>query len=345
MSDTDNAVMDREIEAEAARLPPLDMGLEKHLPALTDAASAFMPVPLQTIREVAAMVARIPGLPVWLQTPEACEALTLQAALWRISPLFVAQNAYRAKPDGPIGYEAKMLNAVILANGPLSRRPRLSYGYADPTQRTTAQRFCRAQAWVIGEDEPFVVTSPPIARIKVKNSPLWFADPDQQLGYYTLRNMARLHFPDVLGGAYTREEIVLLKAEGDLERKRLVNRFDDDAQDAEFEDHPPVTENEAQAHQRAQNKADGKQDSRDPRDAPQNQTFGEEEGPPDLGDLRTWAAGEQRRILALKSADEMVAAGTALSQEKRFTRLKAYDQTIAQTILASIRAKVAELRG
>jgi len=41
----------------------------------------------------------------------------------------------------------------------------------------------------------------------VKNSPLWKSDPDQQLGYYSARSWARRHFPELLLGVYTQEEM------------------------------------------------------------------------------------------------------------------------------------------
>jgi hypothetical protein len=50
-------------------------------------------------------------------------------------------------------------------------------------------------------------TSPMLKDIKVKNSPLWAQDPAQQIGYYASRAMCRRHFPDVILGVYTPEEM------------------------------------------------------------------------------------------------------------------------------------------
>ena len=55
--------------------------------------------------------------------------------------------------------------------------------------------------------EEIIYTSPPVKQIPVKNSPLWKGDPQQQLGYYSARAWARRHFPELLLGVYTREEI------------------------------------------------------------------------------------------------------------------------------------------
>jgi len=49
--------------------------------------------------------------------------------------------------------------------------------------------------------------TPEIRNIKVQNSPLWKNDPDQQLSYAAARSLARRHFPDVLLGVYTPEEM------------------------------------------------------------------------------------------------------------------------------------------
>jgi hypothetical protein len=42
----------------------------------------------------------------------------------------------------------------------------------------------------------------------VKNSPLWKGDVDQQLFYYSVRAFARRHFPDVMMGIYTVDELI-----------------------------------------------------------------------------------------------------------------------------------------
>jgi hypothetical protein len=59
---------------------------------------------------------------------------------------------------------------------------------------------------VKGDKEDCEITTPTVAEIKVKNSPLWTSDPDQQLAYYGSRAWARRHTPDVLMGVYDVEE-------------------------------------------------------------------------------------------------------------------------------------------
>jgi hypothetical protein len=59
-------------------------------------------------------------------------------------------------------------------------------------------------------------TSPTFAQIAVKNSPLWKADTDQQLAYYSVRALARRHFPDIILGVIEREEARLNAIEGEV---------------------------------------------------------------------------------------------------------------------------------
>ncbi len=51
-------------------------------------------------------------------------------------------------------------------------------------------------------------TSPKFVTINPKNSPLWKNDPDQQLFYFSVRSFARRHFPDVMMGIYTVDEML-----------------------------------------------------------------------------------------------------------------------------------------
>jgi hypothetical protein len=336
------ALEDLDIPA-PAQLPAFSEGLGSRAPVLTEAGKAFLPISLEDIRAVAGMLACLPGAREGFKdNPKACEAIVLQAALWRVSPLFVLQCAYQAKKDGPIGYESKLLHAVLLANGPLSRRPRLQYGYSDPNSRIAANRFCKATFWVVGEDEPITVTSPTTAQIKIKNSPEWFSNLDLQLGYYTFRMGGRLHFPDVLGGAYTREEVIYMRSiEHDAPRGAM---FEDDAE-AEFEDKVAPTATDAAAYDRAKNKADGVQDSRDPRDDPRNKVQDADVSEPDdAQEVREWAFAEQARILKMDGVPAVQTAWSVAILDKKWKRLKSYQQPIANTIRERVEAHVKALK-
>ncbi len=353
------AVITDVIEAEEPMaLPALNDGLpEGKGLVLSDRASAFLPVPLEDIRAVAEMLSSMPGVRKEFQTAKACEPVVLQAALWRVSPLFVLQSAYMVSNNAPVGYEAKLIHAVIIANGPLRKRPRLRFGYADPNNRTRANRFCEVTYWVVGEEEPIIWPSPTVAQIKTKNSPLWFSDTDLQLGYYTCRAAARLHFPDVLGSAYTREEVVQIVSSERLQIAQSRNLFDDDDDEAEFDGIEP-TSDEIAAHAawetRTEKRLDGEQDSRDPRDDPANKAPAPGKGRPaqkgsdepvDLAEIRAWVMGEQTAILAMSVLANIQTRWTTVTGDNRWGRLKTYSPEVARAVINSVTAHIEKVKG
>lgn len=135
------------------------------------------------------------------ENPGACLALVLQASEWRMSPFSVANKSYSV--NDRLAYEAQLVNAVILQRAPIVGRFKIDYsGEGGKRKCTVAVKVKDGDAIEMVE-----YTSPEFDRIPVKNSPLWKGDPDQQLFYYSSRAMCRRHFPDVLLGVYTPEEM------------------------------------------------------------------------------------------------------------------------------------------
>ena len=132
--------------------------------------------------------------------PGACLAVSLQALNWRMDPFAVANKSYMV--NDRIAYEAQLIHAVIEQRAPIRGRLKGSYIGEGP------DRQCVLRAVSAEDGEAIEYTSPKIKDIKVKNSPLWQSDPDQQLWYYSARAMCRRHFPDVLLGVYEKEEIL-----------------------------------------------------------------------------------------------------------------------------------------
>ncbi len=133
-------------------------------------------------------------------TPGACMAVCIQAAEWQMSPFAVANKSYSV--NDRLGYEAQLVNAVILRRAPIMGRFKVTYSGADKTRK------CKVMAKLNdGSGEEVEYESPEIDKIPVKNSPLWKGDPDQQLFYYSSRAMCRRHFPDVILGIYTQDEL------------------------------------------------------------------------------------------------------------------------------------------
>lgn len=132
------------------------------------------------------------------QNPGACMAVTLQALGWEMSPFAVAQKTY--KVGDTIAYEAQVIAAVINSRAGLKHRPAIEYTGEGQTRRCIVTLTFRN-----GDVRDY--TSPELGSIKVKNSPLWQADPDQQLSYFSLRSAARRHCPEVILGVLDRDEV------------------------------------------------------------------------------------------------------------------------------------------
>jgi hypothetical protein len=131
--------------------------------------------------------------------PGACLAVTIQALDWQLHPFQVANKSYSV--NDRLAFESQLVQAVILARAPIKGRFAVEYSGAGPT------RVCKITATLKDETGTVDYTSPPFQAIKVKNSPLWTADPGQQLFYYSARALCRRHFPDVLLGIYTPDEL------------------------------------------------------------------------------------------------------------------------------------------
>jgi hypothetical protein len=175
--------------------------------APTIAGGNFSPSQLRDAMDFATMMAAADiAIPVHLRAnPGACLAIIMQALAWGFEPFFVANKSYAVKQrksgDTRIAYESQLIHAVIERRAPLQKRLRPAWEGADLTRR------CKVVGYVYGETEPLEWLGPEIQKIKTKNSPEWAANPDKQLWYHASRDWARIFFPDVLGGAYTRDEL------------------------------------------------------------------------------------------------------------------------------------------
>lgn len=131
--------------------------------------------------------------------PGACLAVCIQAIEWEMSPFAVASKSYSVNDQ--IAYEAQLLNAVILRRAPIKGRFQISYTGEGPT------RVCRVALAMRDGTPDAVYESPQFSLIQPKNSPLWKTDPDQQQFYNASRALCRRHFPDVLLGVYSVDEL------------------------------------------------------------------------------------------------------------------------------------------
>lgn len=138
-----------------------------------------------------------------------CFAVIGQALRWGMDPFAVAQKTHLV--NGTLGYEAQLVIAVINNRAPISDRMKFEY-FGDwskvktkDDKSTDVGVICRAT--VIGDDEPTELSLTMAQVGTVRNSPLWAADPRQQLAYLAAKRFSRLHFPDVIMGVYTPDEL------------------------------------------------------------------------------------------------------------------------------------------
>ena len=130
--------------------------------------------------------------------PGACLAVCIQASEWEMSAFAVANKSYSV--NDRLAYESQLVNAVILRRAPIVGRFKVEYSGTGDTRR------CKVSA-KLKDGEIVEYESPEFSKITTKNSPLWKSDPDQQLFYFSSRSMCRRHFPDVMLGVYTEDEL------------------------------------------------------------------------------------------------------------------------------------------
>lgn len=133
--------------------------------------------------------------------PGACADVVFQALQWGMNPFALAKQSYIAGRGMPPAYMAQALVAAVNANAGLIER--LRYSFAGEG----AKRTCTVSGVFKGSGQPHEYTSPEIGQITPKNSPLWKADPDRQLSYWSARAWARLYAADVLMGVYADDEL------------------------------------------------------------------------------------------------------------------------------------------
>ena len=138
-----------------------------------------------------------------------CFAIVGQALRWGFDPYAVAQKTHLV--NGTLGYEAQLIIAVINGKAPIVGRLKFEY-YGDWSKvkaktDSPADVGVRVSATMRGDDEPTVLDLSMAQVGTVRNSPLWTADPRQQLAYLAAKRWARLYCPDVVLGLYSEDEL------------------------------------------------------------------------------------------------------------------------------------------
>lgn len=133
--------------------------------------------------------------------PGICAGFILMCAPYRINPFQASWKCYQVKGDAPLAFEAQLIMAMINVAAPIAGRLKFAFDGEGP------MRACIVTAIDRDSGEVLEYRSPAIKDIKIKNSPLWVNDPDQQLCYFSGRGFARRHYPEILLGVYDRDEL------------------------------------------------------------------------------------------------------------------------------------------
>tara|TARA_Y100001968_G_scaffold158062_1_gene144457 strand:+ start:42345 stop:43172 length:828 start_codon:yes stop_codon:yes gene_type:complete len=139
-----------------------------------------------------------------------CMAIVMQSARWNMDPFAVAQKTHIV--NGNLGYEAQLVNAVVIANAPIKERLKFKY-YGDwdayiasgLRKENEAGLGVEVSATFKGENEARSLKVD-LALITTRNSPNWKSDPRQQIAYVGTKRWARLYCPEVILGVYTPDE-------------------------------------------------------------------------------------------------------------------------------------------
>jgi len=168
--------------------------------------ATLMPSNMGEAMQFATMMSRSLFMPKHLREREAdCLAVVHIAVRLGLDPWMLANKTYFV--NDRMAFEAQAINGMVNTSNMLNGRLRVGWGVDG------RDLFCRVVGFIKGDPTPKerVVR---LSRIRVRNSPLWSSDPEQQLGYYTTRAWARLYLPEVLMGIYSRDEVEAIDADG-----------------------------------------------------------------------------------------------------------------------------------
>jgi hypothetical protein len=156
-----------------------------------------------------------------------CLAVVTQAVQWGMNPFAVAQKTHVTQ-GGALGYEAQLINAVVISRAPIVGRPEFEfigdwskvlgkveerksdkggkYYVATYTKADEAGLGVVCSCQMKGEAEPRAITIM-MSQAYPRFSTQWATDPQQQITYLAIRKWARRYTPDVILGVYTPEEL------------------------------------------------------------------------------------------------------------------------------------------
>ena len=126
-----------------------------------------------------------------------CFLVAAQAFRWRMDPFAVAQHTYVL--SGKLGYEGKLIAAIVNASGKLQGS--LDYRYSGAGD----QRSVTVSGKLVGDAEPREVVGT-VAGWKTGNEQ-WKKNTDQMLAYRGAREWARRYMPEAILGIHADDDL------------------------------------------------------------------------------------------------------------------------------------------
>lgn len=124
--------------------------------------------------------------------------IAAHAQMWRMDPFGIADQTYMV--GNRLGYMSQLIHALINLKARLAHRLECEYiGEGSDLACKVTGTFTN------GDKREY--TTPKFKDIKIKNSPLWLNDTQQQLWYFGVRSWGRKWCPEVVLGLYTKEEL------------------------------------------------------------------------------------------------------------------------------------------
>lgn len=152
------------------------------------------------VNRVAVMMSKAGLAPKHLQGDDKiadCILVVAQALRWRSDPFAVAQHTFVTQ--GKLGYEGKLIAAMVNASGKLAENLNYTYSGAGDDRKVVVSGSLKGSTVVREIDGT-------VGKWKTNNE-FWKKNPDQMLAYRGAREWARRHMPEVLLGVNSDDEI------------------------------------------------------------------------------------------------------------------------------------------
>lgn len=159
-------------------------------------------------------------------SPGDCMAVVMQAMQWGMNPFSIAQKTHLSQ-GGALGYEAQLINAVLVATGSVREEPEYEFlgdwskilGKVEERKSDKGGKYYVA-GWNKADEDGLGVICTAVMRSGSKRSitvmmsqcyprfsTQWANDPQQQITYVAVRKFARRYAPGAILGVNTPDEL------------------------------------------------------------------------------------------------------------------------------------------